>query len=371
VFSYQWLRGGAIISDATAPTYTLGDADVGAQISVRVSYTDGHNTVETLTSVATAAVANVNDAPTGAVTISGPATQGQTLTAANMLADADGLGPISYQWRADGADIAGATGTSYVLTEAEVGKAITVVASYTDGHGTQESVSSTATAAVADVNPVITVPAAQTAFEDVDKTISGIRVGDSDSDSLTVTLAVGHGTLTLGTASGLAVAGNGSGSVALSGSLANLNAALATLVYRGTLNYSGSDTLRLTASDGSLSTQARVALNVESAAQQAAALKAQVRALQAAGVLHKGQAHSLIVQLNLKGNHGDAGKVRRILNKVKASPPGVSRARRRPGRVQKFLNKVHALLKAGVLTPAQADALLGPGNILLLSVTRR
>jgi hypothetical protein len=28
-------------------------------------------------------------------------------------------------------------------------------------------------------------------------------------------------------------------------------------------------------------------------------------------------------------------------------------------------------LAAGLLTPAQADALLGPGNILLLSVTRR
>ena len=35
--SYQWLRGGAAIGGATASTYTLGDADVGNQISVRVS----------------------------------------------------------------------------------------------------------------------------------------------------------------------------------------------------------------------------------------------------------------------------------------------------------------------------------------------
>ena len=34
-FSYQWLRGGVEIGGATASTYTLGDADVGAQISVR------------------------------------------------------------------------------------------------------------------------------------------------------------------------------------------------------------------------------------------------------------------------------------------------------------------------------------------------
>jgi hypothetical protein len=72
-----------------------------------------------------------------------------------------------------------------------------------------------------------------------------------------------------------------------------------------------------------------------------------VSALQAAGVLNKGQANSLIVKLDLKGNNGDSGKV------------------------GAFLNEVAAYLNAGILAQAQADALLGPGNILLLSVTRR
>jgi hypothetical protein len=40
-------------------------------------------------------------------------------------------------------------------------------------------------------------------------------------------------------------------------------------------------------------------------------------------------------------------------------------------RVVAFLVEVKALRYAGILTQAQADALLGPGNILLLSVTRR
>ena len=62
-FSYQWLRDGSAISGATGTTYTLGDADVGAQISVEVSYTDGFGASETVTSVQTAAVANINDAP--------------------------------------------------------------------------------------------------------------------------------------------------------------------------------------------------------------------------------------------------------------------------------------------------------------------
>ena len=34
-FSYQWLRDGVAIGGATAGTYTLGDADVGAQIQCR------------------------------------------------------------------------------------------------------------------------------------------------------------------------------------------------------------------------------------------------------------------------------------------------------------------------------------------------
>jgi hypothetical protein len=39
--------------------------------------------------------------------------------------------------------------------------------------------------------------------------------------------------------------------------------------------------------------------------------------------------------------------------------------------VQAFLSKVEDFLGAGLLTQAQADSLLGPGNLLLVSVTRR
>ena len=97
----------------------------------------------------TTAESHKNLLPTGSVTISGPATQGQTLTAANTLADLDGLGTISYQWRSGGVAISGATASTYVLTQAEVGKAITVSASYTDLFNHAESVSSSATTAVA------------------------------------------------------------------------------------------------------------------------------------------------------------------------------------------------------------------------------
>jgi len=146
--SYQWKANGTAITGATTSTYVLQQAEVGKAITVTASYTDGFGTPEAVTSAATAAVANINDAPTGSVTISGLASQGQTLTAANSLADLDGLGPISYQWKANGTAITGATASTYVLQQAEVGKAITVTASYTDGFGTPEAVTSAATAAV-------------------------------------------------------------------------------------------------------------------------------------------------------------------------------------------------------------------------------
>ena len=90
---YQWLRNGGVVGGATANTYVLGDADVGTQISVRVTYTDGQGTVEgPLTSVQTAAVANVNDTPVGVPTITGTVTEDQTLTAdVSGISDADGL----------------------------------------------------------------------------------------------------------------------------------------------------------------------------------------------------------------------------------------------------------------------------------------
>ena len=58
-------------------------------------------------------VTDVNDAPTGDVTISGTAEQNGTLTAVSTLEDADGRGPLSYQWLRDGDDISGASESSY------------------------------------------------------------------------------------------------------------------------------------------------------------------------------------------------------------------------------------------------------------------
>ncbi|MDO9430043.1 MAG: hypothetical protein Q7T84_01955, partial [Phenylobacterium sp.] len=152
VVSYQWKADNVDIGGATEATFTLGQAHVGKAISVVASYTDGGGAAETSTSAATSAVADSNDAPTGAVTVSGTATQGAILTASNTLADVDGLGVVTYQWKADGVDIGGANAAALTLGQAQVGKAISVVASYTDGAGYVENVASSSTGSVANVN---------------------------------------------------------------------------------------------------------------------------------------------------------------------------------------------------------------------------
>ncbi len=101
-------------------------------------------------------IAAPQSAPTGSVGIAGIAQQYQTLTGYNTLADVNGLGTIHYQWLSNGQTISGASQSTYALTQADVGKAISVMASYTDGLGKLESVSSAASSSVANVNDLPT-----------------------------------------------------------------------------------------------------------------------------------------------------------------------------------------------------------------------
>ncbi len=182
-FSYQWLRDNVAISGATGETYALSATDIGKQISVTVSYTDGQGTPESLTSDATAIVTNVNDPPTGAVTIDGTAQENATLTAnTSTIGDNDGLGTFSYQWLRDNVAISGATGETYVLNAADIGKQITVTVSYTDGQGTPESLTSDATAIVTNVNdpPTGAVTIDGQAQENATLTANTSTIADND-----------------------------------------------------------------------------------------------------------------------------------------------------------------------------------------------
>jgi len=145
--TYQWLSDGETIAGATGERLLLGQAQVGKAISVRASYTDLLGTRESVTSPATAAVANVNDPPTGSVTIAGTPRQRQTLSAVNSLTDADGIpvtgpGAISYQWLADGDPISGSNSANLAVTGVLVYRTISVRLSYIDNFGSAETITS-------------------------------------------------------------------------------------------------------------------------------------------------------------------------------------------------------------------------------------
>lgn len=93
----------------------------------------------------------------GSIEISGNFEQGQILTVVSTVTDADGLGAFSYQWASSSngssfADISGATGETFTLSQDNVGKYIRVTVSYTDGTGTNEMTTSAAVGPVSNVN---------------------------------------------------------------------------------------------------------------------------------------------------------------------------------------------------------------------------
>ncbi|WP_181902125.1 sulfatase-like hydrolase/transferase [Thalassotalea euphylliae] len=85
-----------------------------------------------------------NSAPTGSIILVGEAAVGQTLSLTQDLADVNGLGNFSYQWRRllNGSHqvIASATAASYQITEQDIGASLSVQISYTDGDNFDEVV---------------------------------------------------------------------------------------------------------------------------------------------------------------------------------------------------------------------------------------
>ena len=109
--------------------------------------------------------------------------------------------------------------------------------------------------------PINTVPAAaQTVAEDTVLPIVGVSVADSDSNALTTTLSVSSGTLNV--TAGPGVTGNGTASVTITGTAAQINAALVGLTYTGNLNFNSADTLTVATSDGTAADIDTIAITV-------------------------------------------------------------------------------------------------------------
>jgi Ca2+-binding RTX toxin-like protein len=155
-----------------------------------------------------------NHPVTGSVLINGTAQEGQTLSLSNDLADTDGLGTFHYTWSANGTAIANATSSTYTLSSNEVGKTINATISFTDALGHAESVTSSATSAVAVIPPVVdpvtNIVLTGAGFDD-------LLIGGAEND----TLKGGSGDDTLNGADGNDLLNGGSGDDELNGGAGN------------------------------------------------------------------------------------------------------------------------------------------------------
>jgi hypothetical protein len=104
--------------------------------------------------------------------------------------------------------------------------------------------------------PVNSIPGTQSVNEEATLTFStgtgnAITISDVDvgSGNETVTLTVTSGTLALGSTAGLTSFTNNAASITLTGTVANINAALNGLTYTGNLNFNGADSLSISTSD--------------------------------------------------------------------------------------------------------------------------
>ncbi|MCX7260613.1 MAG: hypothetical protein NTU46_09830 [Burkholderiales bacterium] len=168
--SYQWqtkispAAAWTDITGASASTFTTTQDQVGKVVRVVATFTDNFGTQERVESDPTLRITNVNDLPTGKSSISGSATQGQPLTAlSDNIADADGMpetSAISYNWQfsVDGKTwffILGATSDTFTTTQAQLGKQVRVVATYTDKFGTPETVTSDPISIAPAISPLL------------------------------------------------------------------------------------------------------------------------------------------------------------------------------------------------------------------------
>src|SRR6202008_4835693 len=126
---------------------------------------------------------------------------------------------------------------------------LTVVS--TDGSGATDSDAVAITVSSVNDGPVNAVPGAQTVNEDASLSIGGVSVNDVDGNLSTTQLSVTNGALNVSLAGGATISAgaHGSSSLTLSGTQAQINAALASLSYQGSLNFNGSDTLTVLSTD--------------------------------------------------------------------------------------------------------------------------
>ena len=127
---YQWTADGVPVGGATAPTFTPGPDQVGKAIAVVVTASKSGYVDVPSTSAPTQPVAPGTITASPTPLLSGQPRLGQTLTVdPGTFAPADAA--VSLEWLRAGVPVEGATGSSYLLTPADLGSRLQARVTFT------------------------------------------------------------------------------------------------------------------------------------------------------------------------------------------------------------------------------------------------
>lgn len=169
-FTYEWLREGAVISGASAKTYTVVTADEGHQLSCKVTASNGEGLPASEVSKNSAKIPGTAPKVIEAPQVLGEPKVGDSLTCSTSSEKWSGEPPptFTYQWLRGGVDIPSATADTYVVQEADEAKSLSceVTARNSEGEATANS-NSVTVAAGAPENATAPEIAGETAPGDV------------------------------------------------------------------------------------------------------------------------------------------------------------------------------------------------------------
>ena len=137
-YAYQWQRNGVDTSGAISATYLTVAADGGTSVSCRVTATNAVGN----TSIASNALAILGiPANTAAPVASGTLTVGSTLSCTSGTWTNSPT--YTYQWQRGGANISGATASTYVTVSADGGTSVGCLVTATNASGSASQASNT------------------------------------------------------------------------------------------------------------------------------------------------------------------------------------------------------------------------------------
>ncbi|MEC1768098.1 DUF4073 domain-containing protein, partial [Schinkia azotoformans] len=178
---YQWKKDGIDITGATSATLTINNAQETDEGSYTVVVTNAAGNV-----TSTAATLTVTPAPVAPTITTEPSDQ--TVTAggtATFTVIATGDAPLSYQWKKDGIDIAGATSASLTINNAQESDEGSYTVVVTNGAGNVTSTAATLTVNPVPVTPTYTIAAINN--QTFNALTTGYGSGSQEIKTLTIT----------------------------------------------------------------------------------------------------------------------------------------------------------------------------------------